>query len=709
MENHSHPISRVLAIVLFSALLLKITPPAYSATTNLQADFMADSLTILAGDVFNTQGFEVTISSFISNAGTLNATDEGSGNEGDESIIRVGGNWTNTGVFIAGGSTVIFSSGTHGQQVHNRGQAFNVLVASNTHSNGLTFVSSFTAALLTVNTENLNSAATIYFAGQSTFTISTFTIIGTSAYPVVLKSTDSSQYWYLNNTSTHAVSFAQVQRSSASASFSAIQAYNSVDLTNNVNWNFSPAGQTMTWTGTNGTAWNDALNWNPTRVPVSADNIVIPNTSNKPLLNSAITINSMNISQGNGALDLNNYNLTVSTYITLVGTLTARGNEQIAVGGNWTNTGGWFNAANSTVTFNAASTFTVQTNGQAFYNVAFNNASGAWRMLNSLTAQRDLTVINTNSATAVSMQGHAINVGRHFTIFGGWVVPSTTTLSVGGNWDTRGGTFTYNGSRVIMTATSGNVTMRTQPSFNDDYYFSPRFNELHINSGSNKVTWTDGESMMSTTSLTLSGELEVPEGQNSYLSATGRLIVNSGGILSGSGEFNKGITNSATLIVNEGTISISDFNYRTMPPPSAAAPPFISPGHSTFTISTINFTGSADHYVTLKSTDDAVKWYLNGVSSHTAHYVYVSSSDASGSDTIYAYNSIDGGGNVNWVFVQDDIVTTWQGDDGVSPTDWTVAENWMMGSRRGKQSCYSQRRPRVPRAHGGGNFIHPHH
>ena len=58
---------------------------------------------------------------------------------------------------------------------------------------------------------------------------------------------------------------------------------------------------------------------------------------------------------GSAALDLNNFNLTVSSYVTIVGTLTARGGEQINVGGNWDNTNGWFNAAQSTVTFNGTS------------------------------------------------------------------------------------------------------------------------------------------------------------------------------------------------------------------------------------------------------------------------------------------------------------------------------------------------------------------
>src|SRR5205814_4270142 len=91
-------------------------------------------------------------------------------------------------------------------------------VSSNTSSSGLTFVSSFSAARLFVDANGLGSSATIYFAGGSTFTISTFTVNGTSSNQVVLKSTDSanSHSWYLNNTSTSAVTYVNVGYSNAS-------------------------------------------------------------------------------------------------------------------------------------------------------------------------------------------------------------------------------------------------------------------------------------------------------------------------------------------------------------------------------------------------------------------------------------------------------------------------------------------------------------
>src|SRR5205823_14857778 len=126
---------------------------------------------------------------------------------------------------------------------------------------------------------------------------------------------------------------------------------------------------TVTWTGATSTDFGTASNWNPSFVPRTTDDVVIPNVGNLPAtLDTNRTINSLNISQGGAALDMNNFNLTVSTYVTLVGTLTARGTEQISVGGDWTASGGLFNVAQSTITFNGGNQ--TLTGSATFYNLS---------------------------------------------------------------------------------------------------------------------------------------------------------------------------------------------------------------------------------------------------------------------------------------------------------------------------------------------------
>ena len=137
--------------------------------------------------------------------------------------------------YAKGTGSIAFSTNT-AQTVDLYGFDVEPVISSNTSAGGLTFVSSFTTPMLYVNTAGLGSAATIYFHGTSTFTISTFTMIGSMANHVVLKSTSSDQ-WYLNNTSTHSVNYVEVSSSNAGPGLE-IMAYNSVDLGNNVGWNF---------------------------------------------------------------------------------------------------------------------------------------------------------------------------------------------------------------------------------------------------------------------------------------------------------------------------------------------------------------------------------------------------------------------------------------------------------------------------------------
>src|SRR5262249_6430753 len=112
--------------------------------------------------------------------------------------------------------TLVFSN-TAAQTVSAYGQSLPVVVSSNTSSSGLTFNSSFSATKLFLDTAGLGSSATIYFAGNSTATISTITVNGTNSFRAALKSTDSTVSWRLNNTSQNSVFYTEVQRSSASA------------------------------------------------------------------------------------------------------------------------------------------------------------------------------------------------------------------------------------------------------------------------------------------------------------------------------------------------------------------------------------------------------------------------------------------------------------------------------------------------------------
>ena len=73
-----------------------------------------------------------------------------------------------------------------------------------------------------------------------------------------------------------------------------------------------------TWVGGTDTDFGTAANWSPeedevsitNRVPVLTDDVLIPNVTNDPVLDTPRTINSLSITSG-GSLDGNNHELTI--------------------------------------------------------------------------------------------------------------------------------------------------------------------------------------------------------------------------------------------------------------------------------------------------------------------------------------------------------------------------------------------------------------
>jgi len=113
-----------------------------------------------------------------------------------------------------------------------------------------------------------------------------------------------------------------------------------------------------------------------------------------------------------------------------------------------------------------------------------------------------------------------------------------------------------------------------------------------------------------------------------------------------------------------------------------------------------------DSYITLRSTQPGVAWYLNNTSGNFVDYVDVSSSNAEGGLTIYAgTNSINSGGNLNWVFdlPLDTGVRYWV---AASTGDWSNTANWSYASgSRGGASVPMSTNTVVFNSVGDGNCV----
>ncbi len=112
------------------------TPGVRAATTiNLDANYVASSLKINATDIFNTNGYNISVGTggLTIEGGTFNA----SAGVGGTSVIVVEGNWNNTdGSFVCGNSQVKFN-GASDQFVKSGTSDFNNVEIANTNTVGL--------------------------------------------------------------------------------------------------------------------------------------------------------------------------------------------------------------------------------------------------------------------------------------------------------------------------------------------------------------------------------------------------------------------------------------------------------------------------------------------------------------------------------------------------------------------------------------------
>jgi hypothetical protein len=173
-----------------------------------------------------------------------------------------------------------------------------------------------------MNAAGLSSAATVYFAGGSTFTISTFSVSGNASFPVVLRSTSSSVSWNLNNTSTNTVSYVDVQRSSASAGRAVLNYPGGVDSGNNVNWVFAgPDNGARYWISNGTSSWNSAANWSTSSggsafggVPTSTHTAIFDaNSKGNALMFANVSVATITISGSTATIKTQSYDVTMSS------------------------------------------------------------------------------------------------------------------------------------------------------------------------------------------------------------------------------------------------------------------------------------------------------------------------------------------------------------------------------------------------------------
>ena len=226
----------------------------------------------------------------------------------------------------------------------------------------------------------------LVFQAGTTTTVSSLTLTGASGNPISLGSTAPGNQWFLKMTSggAQAVSFVTVRDSNALPG-DPITPTDSTNGGNNDNWQFG--GAVITWTGAAGPSWGTPGSWDLNRLPTALDpEIIIPNVATNPRLDSARQVFGTLTIQTGGRLELNNYNLIVSSNATIAGTLAATNAETVTFLRHADFSGGELVRAASTVVMGGATAQTLTGGGAVFNNVTVTNNSAAVTFAGGLTS-----------------------------------------------------------------------------------------------------------------------------------------------------------------------------------------------------------------------------------------------------------------------------------------------------------------------------------
>ena len=134
-------------------------------------------------------------------------------------------------------------------------------------------------------------------------------------------------------------------------------------------------GETLTWSGAEGTEWCNSTNWTPAaRAPVATDHVIIPSgAAHMPVLPVSAVVASINLQSG-ATLTLGNRSLTVAGVSTLAGKLVFSGAGEFNALGD-VNCSGVIVAAQSVFRLAGASSQSAKFSGITLYELSIENPS----------------------------------------------------------------------------------------------------------------------------------------------------------------------------------------------------------------------------------------------------------------------------------------------------------------------------------------------
>ena len=227
-----------------------------------------------------------------------------------------------------------------------------------------------------------NAGKTMQFAAGDTNTVlEDLTLTGDTSDDLVLRPAPGGSPWYLSvhGDAAQNVDYVDVAYSHADVGYgTTINAQNSEDSLNNVNWSFVQAGVTNTWIGVDSTSWSAGNNWDQGNPPQSTDAaVVISNACNNyPVLTSDVTVETNLIMLAGSSITLAGNNFTVVGDADIDGVLVASGTEAVTFLADLDFTGGTFTQASTTVYIGGTAAQSITCAGEVFHALTVTNNSG---------------------------------------------------------------------------------------------------------------------------------------------------------------------------------------------------------------------------------------------------------------------------------------------------------------------------------------------
>lgn len=434
------------------------------AVTNLKSNLSATNLTVASGDTYNTHGWDVTLTGYFDaqGTGTVDARDVAPNNAGNATIFDVGGNWTmsSSRTFTQdAGATKVFMNSTSGADTNRTmttgGLAYEVVELKNAGatnddiiiSGNLDVNSTFTLTdgeiRLNSGNPNVNTAGNVSVASNAAITKGSGTWTfdgGTQSYAdsTTAPGQDLGAVTIGPSTATSLSTGNKMYVTTITSGTGSNDTFDISDDTLTIGGTGTPFTKNGTFTVTNSTVIYTGT--------TTATNITTTQYNNLTLTPSGSTTYSLtgDLTSGNAILG----NLTISTNATLDNNSSNKYN--IALAGNWSNSGTFTHNSGGSVTFNTTATGkTIDSGGtgagKTFYDVVFNSGTGGW-----------------------TLQTSDINVAHNLTItdISAWTLESGRTIEVDGVYsiaDAETAATTWTGSTLYLnSATNYTVGSKTQ-------------------------------------------------------------------------------------------------------------------------------------------------------------------------------------------------------------------------------------------------------